>query len=418
MPQRTSKYKLEFTLKQHAPIIHFQAEQKGATLRATELKPKLDRFLIEKFKKEGVDYKPFLIVGQDGALDYKVRVEPNFDSVDNSADLRSSLYFAGRKPNYLTEEETKEFENNRKKFKSQSKKFKIYMTVFNGKLKIAIEEWFSSFIFQTNFGTRQSKGFGSFVVLDDELKELPKNLYKFTASSQKDAFDKINYFYKMLRSGINEYKKDNNDEQVSIFYGKSLLWLYAKEKKWMWDKKAIKKYFFNDKRKQEMSDHEYPNIMCYTSKGYLVRDLLGLSVEQSWFSYRATVLKADENRKITRFKSPITFKPIQTKDGYDVYYWANDIPKEFLKSTFQIYLSDDKKNIKKLSPPDNFSIDKFLEFIFDFKEKKTLSQHIDEKYYVDPPNTLNINNYYNPTSIYTKLTEVFDSIERIPNAKN
>ena len=40
-------YKLEFTLKQHTPLIHFQHDQAGATLRATEVKPKLDKFLRE-----------------------------------------------------------------------------------------------------------------------------------------------------------------------------------------------------------------------------------------------------------------------------------------------------------------------------------------------------------------------------------
>ena len=43
-----SKFKVNFTLKQHTPIIHFQSDQSGATLRATELKPKLDSFLIEQ----------------------------------------------------------------------------------------------------------------------------------------------------------------------------------------------------------------------------------------------------------------------------------------------------------------------------------------------------------------------------------
>jgi len=42
-----SKYKLTFKLKQHTPIIHFQHDQHGTTLRATEIKPKLDRFLNE-----------------------------------------------------------------------------------------------------------------------------------------------------------------------------------------------------------------------------------------------------------------------------------------------------------------------------------------------------------------------------------
>lgn len=41
-------YKLEFTLKQHTPLIHFQHDQAGATLRATEVKPKLDQFIIVK----------------------------------------------------------------------------------------------------------------------------------------------------------------------------------------------------------------------------------------------------------------------------------------------------------------------------------------------------------------------------------
>ncbi len=45
-------YKLEFTLKQHTPLIHFQHDQAGATLRATEVKPKLDQFIIEKLLTE------------------------------------------------------------------------------------------------------------------------------------------------------------------------------------------------------------------------------------------------------------------------------------------------------------------------------------------------------------------------------
>jgi len=57
-----SSFKVEFTLKQHTPLIHFQSDQSGATLRATELKPKLDRFLIEKvFNNEKERYKEFLI---------------------------------------------------------------------------------------------------------------------------------------------------------------------------------------------------------------------------------------------------------------------------------------------------------------------------------------------------------------------
>ena len=82
-----SKYKLTFKLKQHTPIIHFQHDQHGATLRATEVKPKLDRFLIEKLqltqKVNGKEVpKPefkkwFINEGKEHpALDYKMRFEP------------------------------------------------------------------------------------------------------------------------------------------------------------------------------------------------------------------------------------------------------------------------------------------------------------------------------------------------------
>ena len=80
-----SKYKLCFKLKQHTPIIHFQADQKGATLRASELKPKLDRFLIDKVGmlddngKPKEKYKSWFIGGgkKHLALDYKVKIEAN-----------------------------------------------------------------------------------------------------------------------------------------------------------------------------------------------------------------------------------------------------------------------------------------------------------------------------------------------------
>lgn len=39
---------LKVTLKQHTPLIHFQHDQYGATLRASEVKPKLDKFILER----------------------------------------------------------------------------------------------------------------------------------------------------------------------------------------------------------------------------------------------------------------------------------------------------------------------------------------------------------------------------------
>ena len=55
-------YKLEFTLKQHTPIIHFQHDQDGATLRASEVKPKLDRFIYSKWLDEENGNKENILV--------------------------------------------------------------------------------------------------------------------------------------------------------------------------------------------------------------------------------------------------------------------------------------------------------------------------------------------------------------------
>src|SRR6185503_1492446 len=69
--------KLIFNLKQHTPIIHFQHDQDGATLRATEVKPKLDRFIIEKNgvingAREG--YSDWFASDKHGAIDYKLSI--------------------------------------------------------------------------------------------------------------------------------------------------------------------------------------------------------------------------------------------------------------------------------------------------------------------------------------------------------
>lgn len=38
-------------LKQHTPMIHFQHNESGATLRASEVKPLLDKFILTKLGK-------------------------------------------------------------------------------------------------------------------------------------------------------------------------------------------------------------------------------------------------------------------------------------------------------------------------------------------------------------------------------
>lgn len=70
--------KLVIKLKQHTPLIHFQWEQEEVTLRATEVKPLLDKYIIDKIQKDEnlkKTYKSFLIRQDPPVLNYKMRIK-------------------------------------------------------------------------------------------------------------------------------------------------------------------------------------------------------------------------------------------------------------------------------------------------------------------------------------------------------
>ena len=161
-----SNFKLEFKLKQHTPLIHFQHDQSGATLRATELKPKLDKFLIKHvFKNDFQKYKHFL-VGYDGkqkkpsdkdAFDYKVKIFPN--GLPAITKPNKFLYFAKEHKMVSYESLT------------------LIITSFHNAFLTEINKKLGDFLLITNFGTRSSKGYGSFVLENFRNHELTLKKY-------------------------------------------------------------------------------------------------------------------------------------------------------------------------------------------------------------------------------------------------
>ena len=209
-----SKYKLTFKLKQHTPIIHFQHEQQGATLRASELKPKLDKFLIENSFGGILDfdsYKEFLI-GDSKSIDKELKKIDNDSSITDKDGAKteflqkqklafdykfrifvedSKRYLLGfPRKKYIKDAENKiidfqllwdeQFPNyfgNMKKegeikepkeFIVSKKLFNGEIIVFNDDLKKIISNKLIEFFFINNFGTRQNKGYGSFEVTEIE----------------------------------------------------------------------------------------------------------------------------------------------------------------------------------------------------------------------------------------------------------
>lgn len=353
-----SKFKVEFTLKQHTPIIHFQSDQKGATLRATELKPKFDRFLFDIV--EDLPYKKN--ANGNKSLDYKVKIEQNFSNPQN-INSRESLFFGNMG------------EGEEKKYKHHQNKFKIEFLSFDLKVKESIQKHFEAFLSNTNFGTRQSKGYGSFYI---DSKNFDKSFVKQTVYSFKTKnWEKdIKVLYSFLRQGLNFPGRDG-----TRFYSKPAIFSYAKSKGWTWDKKAIKKEYFSNRVDSQLGDC----VDFQSDISYLLRDLFGLSSDQSWMSYKTTISK--ENKDIERFKSPIVFKIVNDT----VYFWANNSVEKILNKEFKI--QQNKKGDLKLKTPKEFSFDDFFDFAFNIN----LSTHIESQYHNQ--------------SEYAILIKIFDDIK-------
>jgi len=366
-------YKLNIELQQHTPLLHFQHSQDGATLRATEVKPKLDRFLIEKVYEDNFEKYKHSLQSYNGepkhkvkhlALAYKLRFKVGQIKIFDNSNLAG--YFA-------------ELGNKGEVGKKLSFAENIQMQIVcsNPKLLNDIKQNIASFFIHHNFGTRQSRGFGSFTITAEEPIKLDYNFeIKENRNEQphswENLFQHIDLFARSLRAGFNLKGRDKK----TTFYFKSLAFVYAKKVLGVqWDKKTVKENFFiNDLRKQQEIHNNADNV-SYSGKKLLIKDLFGLSTAESWRSYRSMVEKKSET--VQRFQSPILFKPISDSNGnFTVHIKANDIPKEMLNRNFDI--STRGKRSFNIRTPENFSVKEFLDFTF---KNFDISKHVNSEYH-------------------------------------
>lgn len=391
---------LTVRLKQHTPIIHFQHDQKGATLRATELKPKLDWFLKEKLYND-VAFKKFF--GEKGNLPYKLSIITHVAPYKSEIE-KTQIDFKTQKPKIDRKGNPKKtafpafFGNMGEEV--EEKKFILHDNIilkfltFHVEVIEAIKHHLCEFFLSTNFGTRQSKGFGSFYIdPSDPLCKPPSsfnNSFSFSVDTRnsrnsydrfKILFTHIDLFYRTLRGGIN--LKDRNGN--TVFYCKSLLFLYAKSKGWTWDKRIIKSKFLTETSfKQQLRRHPHSDILTYTTgKGYLVRDLLGVATSQAYKSEKFDLLY-DENNSIQRYKSPLTFKPIQAdKTGrFNVYMVLSPVDEGIFEKKFTIHKTVHGNSVDSLeimTPPNDEQFDLFA--FLRFAIKNDLSKHIDNEFH-------------------------------------
>lgn len=370
--------KITVTLKQHTPLIHFQHEQDGATLRASEVKPKLDKYIIEQIFHNNFDEcKTFMIGYSDDkeenlrrkfnsgyqALNYRLKVVA--ESLVEDITLATSYDYRSNKWKTLTNEQKelpflltnmggKEREEDLLNL-VQHEIVKLQITTISSSLCTHIQSVIAKFFAQTNFGQRSSKGFGSFTVSkinDTSIAWNFKDYYPIGTSLMKFEIDKTNsfdkvetlfsvldFYWKCLKSGVNYTRRIAGKNNITIAYQeryiKAYLWEYLNSLSAAktWEKRAIKQRFHLETAypTRTFEDNTHPAVFG--------RALLGCPVK---FEYRIPqwpkpdsiylrngryIEKKEEktvsisylSENIERIPSPIIFKPRFDGDIVSVY---------------------------------------------------------------------------------------------------
>lgn len=176
-----SDYRREIMLRQMTPLIHFQYQDEGAYLRASSVKPQLDRFVYWHKKSE---LKPEWLTGPEGkSLAYKLAIVPS-----GRVQLKrcwppegAHLQAAGRgrqRPVLVDEYTPKSYFAIRMTKDehigiSYCPAAKVVLESMFPELLKVVEHALPAFFLTHNFGIRGSRGNGSFVVQGDQ--EMPKD---------------------------------------------------------------------------------------------------------------------------------------------------------------------------------------------------------------------------------------------------
>lgn len=371
--------KITILLKQHTPMLHFQYEQHGATLRATEVKPKLDKFILTKLGngkhskgKEQAEKNNWLI--SDSALDYKMRITPIGDKkegislIDGKKSPQSCAPFFGNIGDDTNLKDLIIYPQG------------VYLTILtlNSDLEHYItKELICEFFAYTNFGTRQSKGFGSFYIDPQDDYYLPINtflgkstiLQSFFRTKENSLFADIDKFYKSIRSGVYPFKKGAYVASAMNTY----FFLQKKE----WDKTTIRKVIDG-----------YP----IPKDAILYRDLLGLASLCNYGHKGGSISKEIAN--IERFKSPIFIKPISCTDkDFNVYIGYFEIPDNENIVEKKVKITGSNVNVKgainknftfDVNTPSKreFDLSNYMNFVF---TRFNISRCIKKRNPTDPP---------------------------------
>ena len=202
-------FRRTYTLVAQTPMIHFQHSQEGATLRPSEVKPKLDRYLHSL-----MDPVPdaWLAPGQPTALRYQMRIS----AADCESRLRGlhvddcKAYFGNMGKG--TEEKHLVFSDCR-----------LEIHCFIPELLAFLDRNIAGFFVLQNFGARQTKGFGGFLVdgtTPEDIRQIldshfPHGFYA-DMPQDTDLPGRLNHalaVYNFMKNGTNQTRYRNGAYQ-------------------------------------------------------------------------------------------------------------------------------------------------------------------------------------------------------------
>lgn len=350
---------LKVTLKQHTPLIHFQHDQYGATLRASEVKPKLDEYIITtKFGNDFQRVKTYLKRGANisdndletkfnngfRALDYQLKIvadeKQKLDVILNTKqkEVMEEQPNGGRRQvtKYLTDDFPMLLSNmggkeNLSELTNLVLHDYVLMTIIidNDCLLEILRAILPHFFALTNFGQRSTKGFGSFTVFRYNTEKpiswnaslyyepgcpymgfyVAKETLISEKAKQTAIMEVIDFYWKCLKAGIN-YTRSRlvNGKMIAQFpdrYVKSYVYVFLNTLlKKTWEKRSIKRELRLGTDRAVVANHNTP---------IFARGFLGCPDKYLYGKREVKVEHLERNdspNKIDRIPTPIYFKPV------------------------------------------------------------------------------------------------------------
>jgi len=357
---------LKVILKQETPMIHFESNLPNATIRGTELKPKIDNFIVSELKmiepdlyenfKEVINEKDF---GNGKKAPYKINISGSTETIYIQP---GTPYFGNMGGNDM---------------KAVVGKSDITLNLFsfNRKVLELIKEVIPYVFAYNNFGTRQNKGFGCFTPVFNTfngihseyeynleeilMKKSPVFVKKFKSRTNRpfNSLKVIDENYKILKSGkggknFSGYKKS---ELMSYLYDKNIRWEKVKIKSEIYKND---RNLFNKLKVTNPSENK-KSLDVDFEKARFTRALLGLAEFNEYSLNHGKPCKVnikDLQGEIERFPSPLVFKV----RGNQIYVFSNEIDDRMFNRKFNFEVNR-KVSFELMTPTKNeFNLQDFL----------------------------------------------------------